>query len=240
MNLWWQSIQARNRIPHHNQPSNHDDVFDASAKDALPEYIQTQCESLRRTLHKRSTDTNVIFENIHSWYTTQIKPNEIESSGKQTQSMLQYIEQADSLLSLIDACCSGDWEGYLAALKNIIKYFFAHVPLNFARLMPVHLAQMNALENDVPVTWEALKSGDFVVAKLDVAFTRLFTDQTLDQEIQVLKRHCGIVGLSKDDSALDRLVTTTPHLSRIVRHYMNSFPQHSAQYEWNEHYQLSG
>ena len=214
--------------------------FDASAKDALPEYIQTQCESLRRTLHKRSTDTNVIFENIHSWYTTKIKPNEIESSGEQTQSMLQYIEQVDSLLSLIDACCSGDWEGYLAALKNIIKYFFTHDPLNFARLMPVHLAQMNALENDVPVTWEALKSGDFVVAKLDVAFTRLFTDQTLDQEIKMLKRHRGIVGLSKDDSALDRLVTTTPYLSRIERQYMNSFPQHSAQYEWNEHYQLSG
>ena len=26
-NLWWQSIQARNRIPHHNQLSNHDGVI---------------------------------------------------------------------------------------------------------------------------------------------------------------------------------------------------------------------
>ena len=40
-----------------------------------------------------------------------------------------------------------DWEGYLAAIENIIKYFFAHDLLNYARLMPVHLAQMNALEN---------------------------------------------------------------------------------------------
>jgi len=29
--------------------------------------------------------------------------------------------------------------------------------------MPVHLAQMNALEHDDPVTLKALKSGDFVV-----------------------------------------------------------------------------
>ena len=69
--------------------------------------------------------------------------------------MLQYIEQVDSLLCLIDPCRSGDWEGCLAALKNIIKYFFAHDLLNYARLMPVHLAQMNALEKDDPVTWGA-------------------------------------------------------------------------------------
>ena len=62
--------------------------------------------------------------------------------------------------------------------------------------MLVHLIQMNALENDDPVTWKALKSGDFVVAKSDIAFTHLFTDQRLEQEIKMLKRHGGIVGLS--------------------------------------------
>ena len=80
----------------------------------------------------------------------------------------------------------------------------------------LHLAQMNTLENVDPVTWEALKSGDFVVAKADVAFTRLFTDQTLRQEIKMLKRHGGIVCLSQDDSALVRLDTTTPHLSFVL------------------------
>ena len=57
-------------------------LFDASEKDALPESIRTQCESLRRTLHERSPDTHVIFENIQSWYTTQIKLNESESTEK--------------------------------------------------------------------------------------------------------------------------------------------------------------
>ena len=32
-------------------------------------------------------------------------------------------------------------------------------------------------------TWEALKSGDFVVAKSEFPFTALFTDQALEQEI---------------------------------------------------------
>ena len=130
--------------------------------------------------------------------------------------------------------------GRLPILVNIIKYFLAHDILNYVRLMPVHLAQMNALENDDPVTWKAQKSGDFVVAKSDVAFTRLFTDQTLVQEIKMLNCHGGIVGLSQYDSALGRLVTTTPHLSRIVRQYLNSFAQTSTQYEQNEHYHISG
>ena len=141
-------------------------------------------------------------------------------------------------MCLIGACRSGDWEGYLAALENIIKYSFAHDLLNYARLIPVNLAQMNAFENDDHVSWECLKSRDCVVVKSDVAFTRLFTNQTLEQEIKMLKRH-GIVGLSQDVSALDRLVTATHHLSRIVRQYLNSFPT-SKQYERNEHYQLSG
>jgi len=58
--------------------------------------------------------------------------------------------------------------------------------------MAVHLAEMNALEHDDPVTWEALKSGDFVVDKSEIPFTHLFTDQTLEQEIKCLNAHkCG-------------------------------------------------
>ena len=41
----------------------------------------------------------------------------------------------------------------------------------------------------------------------------------------MLKRHGGKVGLSQDDTALDRLVTTTPLLARIVRKYLNGFPE---------------
>ena len=37
--------------------------------------------------------------------------------------------------------------------RTLIKYFFAYDILNYACLLPVHLAQMNALENDDPVTW---------------------------------------------------------------------------------------
>jgi len=49
-------------------------------------------------------------------------------------------------------------------------------------MVPVHLAQMNALEKMTQ---------------------SLFTDQALEQEIKKLKGHDGMVGLSRDEAALD-------------------------------------
>ena len=68
-----------------------------------------------------------------------------------------------------------------------------------------------------------IKSGDFVVAKSEIPFTRLFTDQTLEQEIKVLKRLGGMVGLSQDEAATDHLLITSLHLARMVKQYLNSF-----------------
>ena len=125
-------------------------------------------------------------------------------------------------------------------LENLIKYFFVHDVLNYACLMPVHPAQMNSLKKEDPVTWKALMSGDFVVANSEIPFIHLFTDQTLEQKIKGLKSRGGIVGLSQDEAALDRLVTTTPHLACIVKQYLNGFLQVSKSSERSEHYHLSG
>ena len=99
-------------------------------------------------------------------------------------------------------------------MENGIKYFFAHDLFNYARLMPLHISQMNDLQRSNPEIWESLKSGDFVVNKSGIPFCSLFTDQALEQEIKNLKRNGGIVGISQNEDALDRMMhTTTPHLS---------------------------
>ena len=74
--------------------------------------------------------------------------------------------------------------------------------MNYAPLVPVNLAQMNASEQVDPATWEALKSIDFVVATYEIACTHLFLDQTLEQEIKMLKRHDVMVGASQDSAEL--------------------------------------
>ena len=199
-------------------------IFDSFLSEHESGPLIDQCVALKKALHECNPDMVEIFKDIQSWYSEYLKPHEEGGNGDLAEFLTHYLKQVESLLHLISTCRSGDWEGYLAALENIIKYFFACDLLNYSRLMPVHLAQMNALEKDDPSTWEALKSGDFVVAKSEVPFTHLFTDHTLEQEIKGLKWHGGMVGLTQDAVALDRLVTTTPHLAHIVKEYLNSFP----------------
>ena len=236
-NLWWQGLQKGCGVPHHKCTSHlYDEVYLGHA-----EPLRSQCEDLKKALHERDPKMIRIFEDIQSYYTEHVQEKEKQGVGELAQFLDQYLEQIDSLLQLISACRQGDWEGYLAALENQVKYFFSHDLLNYARLMPLHIAQMNSLEKEDPVTWEALKSGDFVVNKSEILFTSLFTDQTLEQEIKGLKKHGGIVGLSQNEEALDRLLHTTPHLARIVSQFLLSFPHPSQNTSQpKEHYHLCG
>ena len=98
---------------------------------------------------------------------------------------------------------------------------------------------MHKLETEDPETWSALKSGGFVVATSEIPVTHKFTDQALEQEIKKkLKGQGGMVGLSRDEAALDRLVTTVSHLAAVVDQYFNSFPKNSRSSARKEHYQL--
>ena len=64
--------------------------------------------------------------------------------------------------------------------------------------------------------------------------------EAFEQEIIKLKGHGGMVGLSRDEGALDCLVTTAPHLAAVVDQYLNSFPKNSRSSVRKEHYQLQG
>ncbi len=55
-----------------------------------------------------------------------------------------------------------------------------------------------------------------------------------------LKGHGGMVGISMDDGALDRLVTTTPYLAGLVNQYISTFPNSARASVRTEHYQLPG
>ena len=189
--------------------------------------VRVQCITLKDKLHSRNPDMIEAYEDVRSWYSGNVKPQEEEKDiGEFAEFLSAYLEQKKYFMR--------------SSLKNLIKYFFARDLLNYARLMPVHLAQMNALEEDEPETWNALMSGNFVVAKSEILFMHLGTDQALEQEIKKLKGHGGMVGLSRDEAALDRIVTTTPHLARLVDEYLESFPKASRSSERTEHYQLSG
>ena len=96
--------------------------FDAISAALPPGPLRVQCSALKKALHERSPDMVEIYNNLQSSYSENVKPLEDEKViGELTHFLMQYLEQVESLLHLIGACRSGDWEGYLAALENVIK-----------------------------------------------------------------------------------------------------------------------
>lgn len=174
-------------------------AFDSSDKPL--DHLRDECIHLKRAVLDGSPEMTGMYESLKSWYLQNLKPKELkaESEGELAQFLVQYLKQDDAVLQIITACRLGDWEVYLSAIENQVKYFFAHDLLNYARLMPIHLAQMNALETEDPSVWSALMTGDFILKKSKVPLKSLFTDQSLEQEIKQFKRHGGIIGLSQQD-----------------------------------------
>ena len=191
--------------------------FEAMLADLPLGPVRLQCQQLKEALHKRDPGMTDMYENLEAFYAVHIHEKENEGAGELASFFNQYLEQVEALLQIIAACRQGDWLAYLAALDNQIKYFFAADLLNYARLMPLHLAQMNQLETEDPLTWEDLKTGTFVVTKSDIPFTSLFTDQNLEQTIKELKGHGGRVGLTQDEILLTDSCTQHPILPESSR-----------------------
>ena len=201
--------------------------------------VRLQYRQLMEALRLRDPDMVNIYEDLEAYCTVHIEEMDNEGVGELAIFFNHYLKQVEALLQIIAACRQGDGLAYLAALDNQIKYLFAADLINYARFMHLHLAQMNQLETDDPSTWEALKSGAFVVSKSDVPFTSLFTQQKLEQNIKDPKGHSGFVGLTQGGGTLDRLVNTTPFLSRIVRNMLSRFLSSSTS-STGMYYQLSG
>ncbi len=205
-----------------------------------PETLVEKCSHLRRCLHARDEDSGDVFEDVCAHYSREIDNQMTEQqTGDLGKFLTNYLHQVECLLHLIRACRQGDWEEYLAALDEQIKYFFAHDLYNYSRLMPIHLAQMNDLKTTNPETWTALKDGDFCVKKTGIPFTNLFVDQTLEQCIKELKVAGGITGITQNESALNRFLFTAPEMTRIVNEFQSRYAA-GARAQRTEHYQLSG
>ena len=200
-----------------------------------------QVESLLNALESESSNITDIYIAIKSWYDDIfMKLDDTTRTVGLSKFLDEYVHQVNTMFCLVEFSRTSDFEMFLMALEHQIKYFFSRDLLNYARLMPIYLGQMRALEEDDPETWKALKEGDFVVSKSSVPFVNVFTDQGLEQEIKTLKGSGGIVGITQDAESLDRKLTISPYLCRQVTGYLSNLPRHTSKVTNKKHYQLSG
>ena len=80
---------------------------------------------------------------------------------------------------------------------------------NYARWLPVYIADMNMLESSHPKVHEEFLAGNFSVSRSGHLFSQVSTDMALEQSINTdSKSKGGIVGMSQGPAALERWFLT--------------------------------
>ena len=206
----------------------------------VPEDLRTMARLFRDALHGDNDDMLELYENLASQYTEHIKPRMPECTEGLSKFLNNYLTQVELMLSCVSAIHSRDLEGCLTAIDRKIKYYGAMDLPWYFKLIQVYLGQMNEVRMSDKETWAILKK-DFVVTKSAHAFVSLFVDQGLEQEIKKLKRYGALPGITQDEDAFDRFITTSPHLFRMVEKFLQGFPGSQSPDERPEAYhQLKG
>ena len=98
----------------------------------------------------------------------------------QGQFLRNYMLMYEALLLFVRSSRMGNWDLHLQALENFVKYFFAHDQLNYARMTPLYLANMEDLEVNDRESWEYLKE-NFSICKSPIPFTAIGSDHAMEQ-----------------------------------------------------------
>ena len=152
--------------------------------------------------------------------------------------LLNYVKQFETILIFIRATRDRDIALHLKSLEALIKYFFAHDHLNYARLLPLYLAIMQLIKKTVPKLWKEFETGNFCVSKSDVKFTSIAPDHGIEQENKKLKVSGGIVGITLEEQALQRFFLAAPVLSAYSKKFESKFME--SRKTFSKHHDLQG
>lgn len=101
--------------------------------------------------------------------------------------IFNYVKQFETVLMYIRSIREGDIEIHLHSLFEILKYFFAHNNLTYARLIPLQLHAYQLVKKEFLALWQEFLKGNFVITKSKIKFTSIGLDHGLEQEIKSLK-----------------------------------------------------
>ena len=120
------------------------------------------------------------------------------------------------IYAFIRATRDGLWELHLTSLDGLCKYFFAHDKQKYARLVPLYLAEMTALQTIDPDIYQEFMVGNFTVNKNPIPFCAVGVDHALEHINRMMKVTGGFVGITQNASARDRFVLTVPERGKLA------------------------
>ena len=129
-----------------------------------------------------------------------------------------YLEMVEVLMNFMQATREGNWDLHLECIKEMLPWFFAYDHTNYARYIPVCLAQMMLLPETHPEAHALLLNGDFGVQRAkSPGFSQIPVDQTIEQTLnRCTKTKGGIVGFSLRKGAVQRWMITAHSRASFV------------------------
>ena len=125
-----------------------------------------------------------------------------EQSYPQFQYWTTVLALELSTLIYVRSLREADFSMYLDALTELVPWFFALDPTNYARLVPVHLRDMAELANKHPDVFTEFSNGHFTVQKTNRMFSAIPLDQAHEQNDAYVKGDGGAIGLTDNATAL--------------------------------------
>ena len=97
---------------------------------------------------------------------------------------MSYLDMSEILLALLRASREGDWMLHLAAIRQMIPWYFAYDKLNYARFLPYYYAMMSRLPIDYPDVHDHFMQGGFSVQiGIKNPYGRIPVDQTIEETV---------------------------------------------------------
>ena len=93
----------------------------------------------------------------------------------------EYNAIVNLLLHFIQAERTGDWKLHLSAVAAMTPYFFAMDRHNYARWLPVYLANMHQIESKHPRVYVEFMRGNHVICRSSHPFSQFSTDTALQR-----------------------------------------------------------
>lgn len=129
----------------------------------------------------------------------------------------QYMKMVLDMMAFVRAVRTGNWESHLTALEVFTKFFFAHDQLNYARMIPLYLAEMKSLEKSNPEIYKEFQEGNWVVNKNShAAFCALGADHALEQLNRSMKVSGGLIGITLNPGARATFFLISPEMARLA------------------------
>ena len=116
------------------------------------------------------------------------------------------------MLQFIRSLREDNFNLYLDSLNQLAPWFFALDHVHYARWLPVHIRDMNALSTIHPSIYSEFQKGNFVVQRSTNHFSCMAMDQSHEQLNKSIKGEGGAVGLTEDPVALRRWMIAGPEL----------------------------